>query len=872
MFVETKTKINTNIQYRDWRTLYKHGSILNQNNRGGALVQAANRVNIGKNNPPHFNNPWNDVLHFTVPFNNEKIHIFLVYIHHSSQLVEENLLVKASQYKYCIILGDFNVNIRRKTQINNFLKNSDFIRINTPPTFLMENNPDSTPDLLMCTRNIKDNIQNVSLTPDLGSDHLGIEFSLDTKKEPEEYTQETKSLYDKCNTEEVNRRILELIDPQAEITPEYISFFHNTLSKIIIEETPTLKKQYFSQTLPPYIIRLIRWKKQLYREYQTNQEPSLKQKINKLNREIHNMILQFRSNKYLEACKEIEDKEGRTYWRTIKKLSKYTTHQLSHPIQVNGETLIKDKDIADAFAKHFEKLYRKSTNKEFDEEHRKQIENWYLHDLPHIPPDDTIEPISEEEYYTALNHGKNTTPGYDNIPRKILRKLDPSVHNVIIKIYNYCLSHSLFPNEWKKGILITIPKTKTDHSNIENYRPITLLPTLGKNFEKILGERISKETGKYIPTYQFGFKKKTSTIHPLTILTSNFQCNRKMGNKTATLFMDIQKAFDSVWHAGLIFKLFHLKCPTYLIKIIENFLINRKLQVRVKNKDSEEIAPAQGLPQGSPLSPLLYNLFCGDMYRQFNDRNQNINKHAYILQFADDTTLISHQKTLNECMEELQKLADVTVAWMRRWRIQPNPAKSKLIIFNHKINFSSPKIKLGNETITPTDSCKYLGIRIDHKLNFRAHFNLQKKSAITRAGHFRSLTYKNMGISSKTASMIYKMICRPLLEYGLPIFSNATKTALSMIEVAERTCLRKITKLRHPNNPLYNPSNQLLYQITEIEPILERMQKLCKKFITNRNNINVIEPLIHHYNEETTPKAKLPALPLLEHLKSIEAL
>lgn len=99
-----------------------------------------------------------------------------------------------------------------------------------------------------------------------------------------------------------------------------------------------------------------------------------------------------------------------------------------------------------------------------------------------------------------------------------------------------------------------------------------------------------------------------------------------MGNKTAAIFMDIQKAFDSVWHAGLISKIFHLKCPIYLIKIINNFLLDRKLQVRVKGETSEKFTTAQGLPQGSPLSPLLYNLFCSDMYRQYDFRNQDIDR------------------------------------------------------------------------------------------------------------------------------------------------------------------------------------------------------------------------------------------------------
>lgn len=207
---------------------------------------------------------------------------------------------------------------------------------------------------------------------------------------------------------------------------------------------------------------------------------------------------------------------------------------------------------------------------------------------------------------------------------------------------------------------------------------------------------------------------------------------------------------------------------------------------------------------------------------------------------------------------------------MRHWRIQPNPKKSNLIIFHHNIKNNSPGIKIGNDTIRPTTECKYLGIHVDNKLNFKHHMKVQKKAAITRAGHFRSLTYKNLGINIKTASSIYKMICRPLLDYGGIIFSNATKTCLNNLEIAERTCLRKITKLRHPNNPLHNPSNTLLYETTEVEPILTRLHRLGMKFIKNQNNRNIMEPLVHRYNRETTEKAKLPALPLYEHLLSLE--
>ncbi|KAK9872161.1 hypothetical protein WA026_016215 [Henosepilachna vigintioctopunctata] len=726
MFVETKTKTTSNTNYEDWRCICKHGTIQNRNIRGGALVMAEKTIEIGKGNPPHLNNPWNDVLHFTIPYQDDKIHFFLVYIHHSSQLIEENLLIKASQYKYCIILGDFNTNTRKRTQIEKFLRNSDFIKITTPPTFLMQNNPDSTPDLILCTKNIKRNIHNINLNPDLGSDHLAIEFSLNTNIKPTEYSQENKFIFDKCNIKEVNKQMLEMINPETEINSQYISDFNDTLSRIITAQTPVLKKKYYSQTLPPYILKLIRVKKQLYREYRINNDLNLKRKFNELNKDIHKLISSYRSHTYLEACKEIENHRGRTYWKAIKRLSKYTKHNSTEPIQINGKTLTGDKDISNAFAEHFQKILQQPVDGDFDEDHKNMIEQWYQNDFPLIQPETNYENITEDEYYKVLHQGKSTTPGYDNISRKILRKLDPGIHSIIIKIYNFCLNNCYFPDDWRRGIVIAIPKAKTDQSNIENYRPITLLPVLGKNFEKILCERMRGTMGDSIPAYQFGFKTKTSTIHPLVILTSNIQCNRKMRKKTAALFMDIKKAFDTVWHAGLVYKFFHINVPIYMLKLIDQFLSDRRVQVKVKNDISKEFTPAQGLPQGSPLSPLLYNLFCSDIYSHVYEKHNHINKQAYMLQFADDTALVSHDKTTNKCIEQLQELTDNTVEWMKLWRMQPNPTKSELIIFNHKLRNDSPRIKLIDNWIKPSQKCKYLGVQIDNKLQFKNHIKTQK--------------------------------------------------------------------------------------------------------------------------------------------------
>jgi retron-type reverse transcriptase len=127
---------------------------------------------------------------------------------------------------------------------------------------------------------------------------------------------------------------------------------------------------------------------------------------------------------------------------------------------------------------------------------------------------------------------------------------------------------------------------------------------LGKNFELIIKMKL-EVTANNIPEYQFGFKENHSTIHPLITLVNNVQENKKVGKKSVALFLDINKAFDSIWHKGLLYKLFKLNCPKYLVSIVKNYLEDRTLSVRINNHVSEEFKPEQGVPQGSPLAPIL---------------------------------------------------------------------------------------------------------------------------------------------------------------------------------------------------------------------------------------------------------------------------
>lgn len=298
--------------------------------------------------------------------------------------------------------------------------------------------------------------------------------------------------------------------------------------------------------------------------------------------------------------------------------------------------------------------------------------------------------------------------------------------------------------------------------------------------------------------------------------------------------------------------------------MVKSFLEERKLCVKINETTSTTFSPEQGTPQGSPLSPLLFNIFCYDIPK-------NNSKDQYLLQYADDTIIISHGKTVAKCIKALQLYMDRLITWFYKWRLHPNPEKSKFIIFNHKIRPSSPLVQIDNRNLTPSPSIKYLGIQIDCKLNMKLQSNISKKKTIARAKHFKCLTYKNEGISIENATRIYKSVCRPILEYGHTLYANATNSVLKNLEVGERTSLRTITRMRHPLNKLHNPSNELLYRKTKIQPITERLKILNGRFL---NRVKELEDTygMFHRDRASNPLRKFPAQTIMDSLSSMAVL
>ncbi|GBP08695.1 Probable RNA-directed DNA polymerase from transposon X-element [Eumeta japonica] len=203
------------------------------------------------------------------------------------------------------------------------------------------------------------------------------------------------------------------------------------------------------------------------------------------------------------------------------------------------------------------------------------------------------------------NLNPKKAPGIDGISNKMMIELPRVAVRILLFIFNAMLRLEYFPNNWKVAVVKMIPKPGKDLTKAESYRPISLLPTMSKLFEKLLVTKLSPILAERncIPDHQFGFRRQHSTIEQTHRLVQVIRSAFEQKSYCSALFIDVSQAFDKVWHEGLILKL-KLHLPTNIVKLLENYITSRKFVVKEGEFVSLPEYIASGVPQGSILIQL----------------------------------------------------------------------------------------------------------------------------------------------------------------------------------------------------------------------------------------------------------------------------
>ena len=390
------------------------------------------------------------------------------------------------------------------------------------------------------------------------------------------------------------------------------------------------------------------------------------------------------------------------------------------------------------------------------------------------------------EIIKSLDTKKSSGP--NSLPVRIVKLYNIFFSNNLSKIINLSFTTGIFPDLCKLAKVIPIFK-KDNELLCENYRPISLLPIFSKIIEKIIYKQMYDYLTKNNLIYnkQFGFRGNHSTSHAVISLTESIKLNMDKGFYSAGVFIDLQKAFDTVNHKILSKKLFCYGFRGVSHNLLVSFLSNRKQFVSIQGFNSEILEVRCGVPQGSTLGPLLFLLYINDLRFCLDKVTSN--------HFADDTCLILNNNMKNNIKQLesiLNKELKSVVVWLNANRLSLNVKKSKLLIFHSKwkkIDYKSLSIKLNDVILHPDTHIKHLGMIIDNHLLWDNHiYDLSIKLSRVN-GIFAKLRHfvpKSILIS------VYYALFQSYMLYGCIIWSQSTANNINKIRVLQKKCLRII--------------------------------------------------------------------------------
>ena len=532
---------------------------------------------------------------------------------------------------------------------------------------------------------------------------------------------------------------------------------------------------------PPWITtaikRHIRIRKRAYRKAKHTNIPAnwerfrhLRNKVIKMIRKSKKLYTDNLSNK-LKTC----TLTSKDWWSTLKYFISPLSNSHIPALEHEGFTYTEDQDKANIF------------NDFFRDQTLLDDENADVPELPILVSEEhklsllNITALEVNSVLKSLPLGKAVGP--DGINNRLLRESANELADPLSIFYNLSLQNSKVPDDWKEAHVCPIHKGG-DPVLVSNYRPVSLLNTLDKVFERCIFKHIYNHfrDNDILSPLQSGFIPGDSTVNQLTYLYDTFCHALDSGKEVRVVFCDISKAFDRVWHAGLIQKLKAAGIAGSLLNWFIDYLSNRKQRVTFSGVKSYWNSLKAGVPQGSILGPLLFLLYINDIVK---DIGSNIRL------FADDTSLYIVVEDPTLAAELLNADMEKVARWAKQWLVSFNPFKTESLLISRKTNKPDhPSIFMSGQKIKEVDTHKHLGIFLSKDGTWHKHIDYIKTKAWARINIMRKLKFQ---LDRRSLEIIYTTFIRPILEYGNEIWDNCTQYEKEEIDKIQNEAARIAT-------------------------------------------------------------------------------
>ena len=775
-----------------------------------------------------------------------KVDNFIQYLKMS---VDELYSIHRNQFDL-IILGDFNIDFAKtrdpdRRVLKAMIDDLDLTQLISAPTRIT-NKCKSTIDLIL-TNIDKQKIQNSGVLNITISDHLPVFVHIKRpklKSKKVAICSRSYNLYSYTNIENmltadanwikfwaVGNDIEELLSIKMDIVLNNINILcplRKSLRRL--DQQPWVDKE---------LLTAITLKKKLHKMFlKSNNSSDAWNMYKQQKSHVHRLIVTKR-RLYITSTLNDNRDDPKKFWKEI------NTHlYFGKKSGASGSIVIKDEneiikneiDTANTINLHYatigEKLAEKLKSNSPLPYHVAQ------HPLPlHYQPM-TFRFITIKETTSLIKSLKNSKPsGIPNLKTPILKDALTILNVELTYILNECLDKSYVPNCWKKGMITPIPKIANCSHPID-YRPITVLTATSKILERAVYNQLVYylESNGILDCRQHGFRRDHSTLSAIYDVTQHLYYNMDQRNITYCAFIDYSKAFDTLNHDALFYKLKHIGIGPQVLDWCRCYLTGRKQSVKNGETISDEITVTCGVPQGSILGPLFFIIYVNDMLQLFSEDDPKITL------YADDTVMYVSGNDSHIVCNKL----DHGLAKLHNWcvanKLSINLKKTKLLIVDPlKICETYPQPKLDTQILDRVNSYNYLGVSIDENLTFEK-FLREKYGKIHCRVHQLGKIRKY--IESHTACLIYKQMILSLSDYADVMIKSGPQGGISRIGKLQEKAVKIID-----NNCHRRLSTDALMHIYRIHPISQRQDEhLCTmmyRLSKNQALLNHDRPRVH---------------------------
>ena len=739
----------------------------------------------------------------------KNIIIGCIYKHHNIGVAEfQELLVSLfkkveKENKSLYLCGDFNVDLLKidtDKQTNDYfdsLTDNNVLPLITLPTRITNKSKTLIDNILTNKFNIGTLSGNLTVSI---SDHIPqfaiipVENKISLPKNHNIMVQDTRKLnYNELRNDLLSLNFQYIKNNNQHNIHDITTKFLNDVNAVINKHAPLRKitKKEYKDKCKPWLTNsiknLVRFRDKLFKNMKNE---TVQEKKNELKSEIK--IYKSRIKHMIRASKKAyydnffqkNSTNTRNLWKGINNI--ISCKPLKAPInciEVKINKTIKcvtdKKEITEKFNNFFS-----DTAENILKNQKFRGNKHYTHYMQKFNQSFKINLTTKDEVETIINNfNTSKSVGPNSVLPGILNKVSGILSEPISKICNISFQTGIFPDPLKLSKIIPIHK-KGSKLEVENYRPISLLSNINKILEKLMHFRLQVYLEKHEMIYklQFGFREKHSTNHAILSIIEKIQNAMENDQLAIGIFIDLQKAFDTVNHEILLDKLKYYGVKGTSNDWFKSYLSNRKQFTCVDGVNSTVRNVLHGVPQGSVLGPLLFLLYV-------NDLNQCI-KNSSVFHFADDTNLmyVPERKLRNKNLvrrlnTDLKSLNN----WLLSNKISLNTNKTELIFFRKK-NTPLPKHKviLNGFKLTPSSSIRYVGLVIDEHLTYKNHMqSLNVK--LKRANNILSIVRHYVPKSFLT--QIYYGQFNSHLTYGCQAWGN-NKHAMSQALVLQKKAVR----------------------------------------------------------------------------------